>query len=457
MGLDYLQEYGYRVMMAGYNTFLTGGSGVGKTYVLNKFICDQRLRRRKVLVCASTGVAAINVNGSTAHHQFSLDVNPNIKHPISHDRVAELVDADTLVIEEISMLRVDYFDTIMMHYFSANTIRKNMNKPPIQLIVCGDFLQLSPVLTDKDREVLVKAYPNIKSGYAFESAYWDMLGFKVVVLTDIVRQSNTEFMEALNKLRVGDISGLDYIMQNSSKLPIPEALNIYGLNSNVTEYNIAELNKIDSELYMHEASVTGAAKVSDTNYERLLAIKVGARVMSLINKDSQDGTLIYGNGSLGTIVAIGDNYITVEFDCGAIENIEENSVDIYRYTINNKDELEKTLIGTVSQFPIKLAYAATIHKSQGQTFDGLNINPYAWDCGQLYVALSRAKSIDNVYLTSEINPRCLVVSLDVIAFYNSLVHKANLDLDLSLDLTAPRKLEFENADMNKVFDIFKNI
>lgn len=458
---NYLQKYGYAVLMAGYSVFLMGDAGTGKTTLLNKFIHDQRERGRNVLVCAPTGIAALHINGVTIHHQFKANIQPNVGNKPYNEIVYQLSEVDTLVIDEISICRVDLFDYVVKYIFAANSIRKYANKPKIQVVLSGDFLQLPPVITEVDREILNKYYGHdIGMGFAFQSEFWDTLDLHTVVLTEIVRQENKEFMQILSKLRLGDKTVVDYVMQNCSKVPIDDAINLYGKNDSAMQRNIDELNKIPSELYTHEAIITGGAKITDTNAEMTLAIKVGARVMTLTNKEAEDGTLIYGNGSLGTVVAINSDSVTVEFDEGFIENIGLYEWNVEEYYIDSSTGTNKFMsrsIGTVVQYPLKLAYAVTIHKAQGQTYDAVNINPYAWDCGQLYVALSRVKDIKRLYLTSEINYDYIVVSLSVIKFYNSIIKDANKTLDTTVDLTACKPLKFEDKDLNSVLDIMKNI
>ena len=454
--LNYLQQYSYNVLMAGYNVFLTGDAGTGKTFVINRFVSDSRRKGRNVMVVAPTGIAALHIDGVTIHHQFGAKTGPIIKCATDDSKLAELVNTDILIIEEISMCRIDLFDFVINYVLEANNIRKRYNKPNIQMVVCGDFLQLPPVITEKDREILeVKYKGQLVSGFAFESIYWNKFDFKIIILNEIVRQDNKEFVIHLNKLRVGDKSAIQYIIDNSSKFKMNDAINLYGKNNEAIEKNIEELNRINEELYQHDATLTGAAKITDCNAEEHLLLKVGARVMSLVNHELEDGTIVYGNGSLGTVVAINDNYVTVEFDNGAIENIGEYTWDVFRYTIEDKGERPKLIIdkiGDVTQIPLKLAYAVTIHKAQGQTYDSVNISPYAWDCGQLYVALSRVRNIQNLYLNYTIDPRYLVVSLNVIKFYNSIVNKANLDVDTSKCLL-DKKQEYEDEDLNTLLGL----
>lgn len=458
----YLQQYGYNVLMAGYSVFLTGDAGTGKTYLLNEFIQDQKARNRNVMVCAPTGIAALHINGVTLHHQFKADIKTNVDTKTYDEVVYELADVDTLIIDEISICRIDLFEYVVKYIFGANSIRKQRNKPKIQVVLSGDFLQLPPVITEEDRKILNKFYNrDIAMGFAFESQYWKMLDLHIVILTEVVRQENNEFLQILNRIRLGDKTAVDYIMQNCSKVPLQDAVNLYGKNNSVTERNIAELNNLPTELYTHEAIITGAAKITDTNAEMILPLKVGARVMTLTNKEMEDGSLIYGNGSLGTVVSINDDSVTVEFDDGFIENIEQYEWKIEEYYVENSNttsfpKLCKREIGKVIQYPLKLAYAITIHKAQGQTYNAVNINPYTWDCGQLYVALSRVKDIKNLYITSEINYDYLVISLNVIKFYNEIVKEANKELDTTVDLTETKKKIYDDNDMNTILNLLGN-
>lgn len=458
----YLQQYGYNVLMAGYSVFLTGDAGTGKTYLLNEFIKDQRARNRNVMVCAPTGIAALHINGVTLHHQFKADIKTNVDTKTYDEVVYELADVDTLIIDEISICRIDLFEYVVKYIFGANSIRKQRNKPKIQVVLSGDFLQLPPVITEEDRKILNKFYNrDIAMGFAFESQYWKMLDLHIVILTEVVRQENNEFLQILNRIRLGDKTAVDYVMQNCSKVPLQDAVNLYGKNNSVTERNIAELNNLPTELYTHEAIITGAAKITDTNAEMVLPLKVGARVMTLTNKELEDGSLIYGNGSLGTVVSINDDSVTVEFDDGFIENIEQYEWKIEEYYVENSNttsfpKLCKREIGKVIQYPLKLAYAITIHKAQGQTYNAVNINPYTWDCGQLYVALSRVKDIKNLYITSEINYDYLVISLNVIKFYNEIVKEANKELDTTVDLTETKKKIYDDNDMNTILNLLGN-
>lgn len=456
---NHLQQYTFNIMKAGYNVFLTGDAGTGKTYLLRNYINEQRSNGKNVMVCGPTGAASLHINGATIHNQFKINVGPVVKHPIDDNVLAELINTDILIIDEISMCRVDVFEYVASYILEANKYRKRYNKHTIQLIVSGDFFQLPPIITKYDKEILDKYYGHdVGNGFAFNSKFWKIFGFKIAILTEIVRQDNKEFVQELNKLRVGDKSSIYYIMNNCSKAPIPDAINLYGTNDSAVRKNIDELNKIDSDLWTIEAEIFGAAKITDTNADMTLALKVGARVMSIVNKvDENSKQFIYSNGSLGTVVAISDGYVTVEFDNGNIESIGVYTWEVYRYSIDESTKNSKIpklvteKIGEVHQYPLKLAYAVTIHKAQGQTYDSVNISPYTWDCGQLYVALSRVRDINNLFLRYEIQPEYSVTSLNVISFYNEIVKEANKDVDTSVDYLGTKEVDFGDNDMNKIF------
>lgn len=414
--LNQQQFYGYSIMMSGRNTFLTGKAGVGKSFVLNKFIEDSQEEGKNVVIVAPTGIAAININGVTAHRAFKIPIKPLVED--AKKIPTTIKEADIIVLDEVSMARLDLFDYIAKIIIQASNYRvKYLDKKPIQFIVSGDFFQLPPVLVDRDRDILEDYYGRtIDKGFAFESEYWDYFDFTNVVLSEVVRQSDINFINALNMTRVGDSRGLRYFWQNSSKYAIDKAIMLCGTNKAAKDKNEYELSLIKNPEHVFETTIIGEVKDSDKVVDDVLYLKVGARVMTLVN----DPTLKYQNGSLGTITYISENIIIVEIDStGELVEIERASWDVKDYVLE-KGKLKQKVVGTYIQFPLKLAYAITIHKSQGQTYDAINLNPYCWDCGQLYVALSRVRSIDKLFMTQYPSERFLITSIDVINFYKNL-------------------------------------
>ena len=459
-GLTYLQQYGYNVLMSGYNVFLTGDAGTGKTHLIRLFIQKAREKGYNVMVAAPTGTASINIDGVTAHRAFDIPMGPLTFNKDNYSVSQEIVETDIVVIDEISMCRIDAFDFIANKILKANKLRNRVGKAPIQLVLSGDFFQLAPVTVDKEKKVLNDFYKrDIEAGFAFDSIFWNMFEFKNIILTEVVRQDNIEYINNLNKVRIGDKSGIDYFYNNSCKHEIPNAVTLCGTNSDAIAKNKEELSKINSEVIEYRAIVDGVVLENDTNAEMHLTLKVGARVIMLVN----DKNIAYSNGTLGTVTNLFKDKIIVKLDSGLTIEVERYEWQVYKYELDedlDKPKLIKTQIGTISQFPLKLAYAITIHKSQGQTYDAVNLNPYCWDCGQLYVALSRAKRIDRMYLKYSINPRDLIVSLNVIKFHNSIVKTANQTIDTTVRLLEVNKEEHSTPldnDMKFLFNSLKSI
>ena len=310
MSMTQGQEYGYNVIMAGHNVYLTGDAGTGKSYLLIKVINELRSRGKNVMVTAATGLAALHIDGVTNHRAFGIPVGPVTYNKDNYDVEENIANTDVIIIDEISTCRVDSFDFIANKIFKANNIRKRYGKPCVQLVVCGDFFQLPPVITPKDKKVLDEFYGgDIGLGMAFTSLYWKFFEFKNIILTEVVRQDNYEFVSRLNKVRIGDKSTLEYIYKNSCKYKIPYAITLCGTNKEADEINEKELNCINSNERVYNAIIDGDVDDNDTTAERELRLRVGARVMILVNNSAQ-----YVNGTLGTVYEMADDIITIKTD-----------------------------------------------------------------------------------------------------------------------------------------------
>jgi len=453
------------------NVFLTGEAGTGKSYVVNAFTEYCHENGLRLAKCAPTGIAATEIAGSTLHHQFELELGPITNEPFFYP---DFLDAtDIILIDEISMCRMDVFEYVMLQIMKANNTPERLaNQKFIQIVLVGDFFQLPPVITDKDRSILNQWYAcDIGKGYAFQSNLWKELAFRTVNLTTVVRQADKVFCENLSKARHGDYSCVRYMEDHCAKkaLEIQDSVCLAGKNSTALNINLRGLALIEGEEFKSKIILEGKIEPGDYPCEDEFSFKVGSRVMSLLNH--RDG--LYNNGSLGTIKSYDkkNQVITVDFDNGVTDYIEKHTFENYEYSadktskhgqevrlqeleslktdlevkllvetddkrradfereIKNYDEeigklkrgksmnLKKNVIGTATQFPLKLAYAITIHKSQGQTFDKVNIIPEIFDDGQFYVAVSRCKTIENVYFAGSINPKKISANKEVEEFY----------------------------------------
>lgn len=375
------QKKAFEVLMSGKNVFLTGDAGTGKTFLVNKFIEEMKKQKKNLVITAPTGIAALNIGGVTIHSAFGIPVGKDLtKVFINPNNVIKA--ADVILIDEISMCRMDLFDVIGAIITSVD---KN-----IQLVVIGDFYQLPPVLNGKDKKILDDYYKcDVGGAFAFESEYWKDFKFETVVLKEVVRQDNPRFITALNYLRKGNPISLKYFVAYCNKEPIKDAITIVGTNKRAEEINERQLGKIRTLEYTFNAIKWGEITAFPT-YETL-KLKVGARVMTLIN------TFEYRNGSTGTIVNINNNEIKVRFDDGSYSYIQRYTWEFKEYVSENGIIKEK-IVGSFNQLPVKLAYAITVHKSQGQTYEAVNFEPCGWSHGQLYVALSRCKDISKLYI-----------------------------------------------------------
>ncbi len=419
------QKRAYNIIMSGCNVFLTGHAGTGKSFLLRRIIKDLSKADKNVVIAAPTGVAAINVGGTTIHRLFALKPDVYVKYPPRVPSV--LKETDVLIIDEISMCRIDLFDYI------GRVLQKL--RRPIQVIVVGDFCQLPPVMPQKgndkycdEKEILDRHFGfDVGGGYAFLAPQWQRLNFRSLVLEDVVRQDDPHFIEALDRARMGDAFALEYFAENARRDVIPDGIYLAGRNAEVDHVNSDKLKAIDEPPFFYHAQSVGEVSDEDRRVApEHLELKVGTRIMTTCNHSLG----AYSNGSVGTITELGEDYIRAMIDDGQEYEILPNTWEVIRYELDESDPekpvFKRVVIGRYTQYPVKPAWAVTIHKSQGQTFARVNLNPCCWDSGQLYVALSRVKSIDGLHFTQPIYDRYLHLDPRILEFYEELDRNAPL-------------------------------
>ena len=434
------QEYAYKAIMNGYNVFLTGHAGTGKSYLLRKVIDDLTNAGKNVVVAAPTGIAAINVGGTTIHRLLNLF--PDVYSDRLPRVPAVLKKTDALFIDEISMCRIDLFDYV------GRVLQKTHRS--IQVVVVGDFCQLPPVMPWKgsnsvyydEKDILDRHFGfDVGGGYAFLSPQWRRLNFRPMILKEVIRQSDPHFIEALDQVRMGDKRSLQYFAESSSQSAIPGGIYLAGRNAEVDWINAEKLSAINAESFTFQAESRGEVTAEDRRVApEILELKIGARIMTTVN----DASGCYCNGSIGTISMLSNEHIFVTMDDGSECEIRRNKWEIIRYEANEDDpfntSFKRTVVGEYVQYPIKLAWAVTIHKSQGQTFSKVNLNPSCWDSGQLYVALSRVKSVGGLHFTRPIYDKYLFLDPKIAEFYKYL------EINEPEDSGIARDMEYESRD-----------
>lgn len=412
----------------GKSFFITGKAGTGKTMLLREIVKDQKTRKQ-VAICAPTGVAAKHAGGVTLHSLLGLPISiyiPGHKlsglYKLSPEGQEVVRNLDMLIIDEVSMVRcdlMDMIDDVLKHY------RKN-GKPfgGLQVVLFGDLRQLMPVVPEEDWEKLGKYY---KSAYFFSSNVIMNMKMPMLELTTVHRQSDTTFIDLLNDVRDGILTYNEEAILKSryDKTFEPGRNSQYiRLTTHVHKakrYNKEKLDLLRGEEYEYKAWIEGIYPKDEFPNDYVLVLKDGSRVMFIAN-DNLHGR--YANGTLGTVTYCDDEYITVKTDDGYSVDVKKSSWDFYKYKINKeKKEVERILLGTFHQYPIQLAWAVTIHKSQGLTFDKVIIDAgKAFTYGQVYVALSRCRSLEGIVLTSKITPEIVMIDPIVIEYTQLVEH-----------------------------------
>lgn len=388
------------------NVFITGKAGTGKSTLLNYF---RSITNKEIVVLAPTGVAAINIGGETIHSFFRFKPNVTIqsikKLPSRQAKIYK--EIDTIVIDEISMVRADLLDCID-YFLRLNGKKKNKPFGGIQMIFIGDLYQLPPVVTSAEKEFFTERY---RSQYFFDADVIRELQLEFIELEKVYRQKDERFIKLLNEIRNNTITEESLAILNSRvglefKDESGYVVYLAPLNDMVNRINKERLESLKGELYHWEADIEGDIDEDSCPGDPILFLKKGAQVM-MLNNDSKGRWV---NGSIGRVVGIesnkqGEDIIEVQFPDGRIEEVAPYTWEVFHYIYDNKKKMIETeSIGSFTQYPLKLAWAVTIHKSQGKTFDKviIDLERGVFAPGQVYVALSRCTSFEGIILKKPI-------------------------------------------------------
>ncbi|MCX8532761.1 helix-turn-helix domain-containing protein [Chryseobacterium luquanense] len=427
------------------SVFLTGKAGTGKTTFLNEFV---KKTKKKHIVVAPTGIAAINAGGVTIHSMFGLplrtflpttdridssianniiDLQQHFKY--RKDKLKLLREVEVLIIDEVSMLRADVLD---MMDFSLRFIRRNNQRfGGVQMLFIGDLYQLPPVVRD---EHVLKMFYN--SPFFFDSLAIKDIPLLTIELTKVYRQTDQEFLEILNAIRDGDVANINFNHLNERYDPSFEAgeepyVYLCSHNKMADDINQEKLKDIKVSPKSYEAKLFGEFKENQFPNEQFLELKIGAQVMFIRNDIT--GEKKYFNGKLGEISSLDENEIKVVLEGSEREITVKREVwEQKKYSLDTDKNIKEEVLGSFEQFPVKLAWAVTIHKSQGLTFDKVIIDAgKSFTAGQVYVALSRCRTLEGIVLKSKITPEVIFKDNRILKFQGETQANDNVETILN--------------------------
>ena len=436
----------------GISIFLTGKAGTGKTTFLRTL--KERSNKRNIIV-APTGVAAINAGGMTIHSFFQLPLSPfvpnsNIKNRFDYSKEKRKImrTLDLLIIDEISMVRADVLDAI------DSVLRRfrEPNKPfgGVQLLMIGDLQQLTPVVTPEEEELLKHYY---KTPYFFGSKALCSISYVTIELTHVYRQQDDTFISLLNNIREGKTTATDLQRLNERYNPAFQPKNgsdyirLTTHNRMAESYNEEQLRNLPTKVYTFSAETDGNFPEYNYPTDFNLTLKVGAQVMFIRN----DNNGRYYNGRIGHITHVDNKKIAVL--CPGDEEEFEVEIETWentKYTLNEKTkQIEAEVQGSFKQYPLRLAWAITIHKSQGLTFEHAIIDAQAsFASGQVYVALSRCKTLGGLVLASPIGNAAIINDNKV----NEYIANQTVEAERSIAILPTLKKEYYRQLLIELFN-----
>ncbi len=404
------------------NLFITGRAGTGKSTLLQHF---RATTSKNVAVLAPTGVAAVNVNGQTIHSFFGFKPNitpEGIKKKRGEERKF-YKKVETIIIDEISMVRADLLDAV------ARFLELNGRKPGqpfggVQMIFFGDLYQLPPVISRGEEEAFRLHYA---SPYFFSARSFPTLALVWIELTRVFRQTDQEFLDLLNRIRNQTITDVELARINRQVRNVPiekmakeNTIFLTTTKRQAETINLTQLDHLPGKKHLFTATIEGDFEASSYPTEATLTLKAGAQIM-LLNNDSLGRWV---NGTIGQIKKIDneENQLWVTLPDGREEEVTPYQWDMYRFAVDSKSErLTPVSIGKFTQIPVRLAWAITIHKSQGLTFDKavIDLTHKTFVHGQLYVAISRLRTLEGLVLTRPVTKGNILLDYRIQQFITS--------------------------------------
>jgi ATP-dependent DNA helicase PIF1 len=401
--------------------FVTGRAGTGKSTLLQTF---RNATQKNVVVLAPTGVSALNVQGQTVHSFFGFPPRYIPKTDIKPRRAKALYQKlDTIIIDEISMVRADMLDNID---FFLRMNGKQPEKPfgGVQMIFFGDLFQLPPVVASPEEHFIFQT--EYKSPYFFSAHIFKAMDLKTIELHTIYRQTDRHFIRLLDDVRSAmiDEDTLDALNERYDEKATSEDeafITLSARNQTADEMNKRKLESINEPILTYIGKIEGEFNDKLCPADQALQLKVGAQVMFVRNDNKEKK---YVNGTLGTVEKLTNESIEVltvdEKGRPNMITVEKATWETLKYDLNEKGEVQGKPTGSFTQYPLRLAWAITIHKSQGKTFDRLRIDLSgggAFEHGQTYVALSRCRTLGGITLAHKLKPKDIILDSRVVDFH----------------------------------------
>lgn len=401
------------------NLFISGRAGTGKSTLLKTFV---QMTNKSVAVVAPTGIAAINAHGQTIHSFFKFPPRLLLPSSIRGRNTKLMKNLDILIIDEISMVRVDLMDAIDIALRKSRKSYKPFGG--VKVLMFGDLYQLPPVTGDPT----VKQYLREKynSPYFFSADVWFEAKMPHLrLLNHVFRQTDKEFISLLNAVRDQSMDESDLKRLNSRYIPEFDTEKFYitltTTNALANAINTKSLRKLDNPVFSYQAETKGDFNHRLFPTKEILHLKENAQVMCI--KNDSEGR--YVNGTIGIVKELSEDKIMVEIERGGSKDvieIEKTEWEKIQYTVEDKDgvaKIKSKVTGKFTQYPLRLAWATTIHKSQGKTYEKciINLGRGAFAHGQTYVALSRCTTLEGIILKSKIEPRDVILDVRIVDFY----------------------------------------